>query len=329
MKALLTGSEGFIGSWVADELLLAGHSVRALVQYNSLGNVGFLDHLADHPGLEIVFGDVRDANQMLKVSQGVDAVLNLAALIAIPYSYQAPESYVEKNIKGTLNLLNAAKEVGVSRFVQTSTSEVYGTAQVVPITEDHPLQPQSPYAATKVASDALAMSYFRSFDLPVTILRPFNTFGPRQSRRAIIPTLIAQFLAGSKVIQVGSLEPRRDFTFARDTARAFLLAAEADAAIGETINLGVGFDVSVADIIEDLSVIFGSVPKIESDAQRIRPSKSEVMQLLSDNTKAERLLDWTPNLRGRAGFQRGLELTVDWWRDQGIRSEFEAKKYVI
>lgn len=329
MVHFVSGAEGFVGSWVVEELLHSDMPVRALVQYNSFGSVGWLQSIQHNRNLEIVFGDVRDSAQMLSALSGVKVVHNLAALIAIPYSYQATQSYVDTNVIGTLNLLNAARAANVGRFIQTSTSEVYGTAQVVPISEDHPLQPQSPYAASKVASDALAMSYFHSFDLPVTVLRPFNTFGPRQSRRAIIPTLIAQFLAGSKEIRVGSLEPRRDFTFAKDTARAFVLAAEADAAVGETINLGVGFDVSVADIIVDLSSIFGSNPKVESDTKRVRPAKSEVMQLLSDNSKAERLLDWTPTLEGRTGFQRGLELTVDWWRNQGASSEFEAKKYVI
>ena len=329
MVHFVSGAEGFIGSWVVHELLSSGTPVRALVQYNSFGEIGWLKEIADRGNLEIVFGDVRDSALMMSVLSGVTVVHNLAALIGIPYSYQAPQSYIDTNVTGTLNLLNSAKSANVSRFIQTSTSEVYGTAQVVPIAEEHPLQPQSPYAASKVASDALAMSYFRSFDLPVTVLRPFNTFGPRQSRRAIIPTLIAQFLAGSDEIQVGSLEPRRDFTFAKDTARAFLLAAEADAAIGESINLGVGFDVSVSDIIEDLSTIFSSNPRIETDALRVRPSKSEVMQLLSDNRKAERILGWTPDLGGRVGFQQGLELTVEWWKKQGIRSEFEAKQYVI
>lgn len=329
MVHFVSGAEGFIGSWVVQELLNSGTKVRALVQYNSFGSVGWLESMVEDKNLEIIFGDVRDSTQMSSVLSGVKSVHHLAALISIPYSYQAPQSYLDTNVSGTLNLLNSAREANVSRFIQTSTSEVYGTAQVVPISEDHPLQPQSPYAASKVASDALAMSYFRSFDLPVIILRPFNTFGPRQSRRAIIPTLIAQFLAGSKEIQVGSLEPRRDFTFAKDTARAFLLAAEADAAVGETINLGVGFDVSVADVIEDLSTIFSNKPLVETEIERVRPSKSEVMQLLSDNRKAQRLLEWSPSLEGRAGFQRGLELTVEWWRNQGIRSELEAKKYVI
>lgn len=329
MVHFVSGAEGFIGSWVVQELLNSGRHVRALVQYNSFGSVGWLESMVEDKNLEIVLGDVRDSAQMSNVLTGVKVVHHLAALIAIPYSYLAPQSYLDTNVSGTLNLLNSAREANVSRFIQTSTSEVYGTAQAVPISEEHPLQPQSPYAASKVASDALAMSYFRSFDLPVTILRPFNTFGPRQSRRAIIPTLIAQFLAGTKGIQVGSLEPRRDFTFAKDTARAFLLAAEADAAVGETINLGVGFDVSVADVIEDLSTIFRDRPLVETEIQRVRPSKSEVMQLLSDNRKARRLLDWSPSFEGRAGFQRGLELTVEWWRNQGIRSELEAKKYVI
>lgn len=329
MVNFVSGAEGFIGSWVVNELLEANQSVRALVQYNSFGSLGWLNAVPESENLEIVVGDIRDAGQMRNLMSDVQVVHHLAALIAVPYSYNAPQSYIDTNVSGTLNVLNAAREVGVRRFIQTSTSEVYGTAQIVPIGENHPLQPQSPYAASKIASDALAMSFFHSFDLPVTVLRPFNTFGPRQSRRAIIPALISQFLSGSQEIQVGSIDPRRDFTFARDTARAFVLAAESSAAIGETINLGAGFDVSVAEIIDDLATIFGNNPTIRTDSKRVRPANSEVMQLLSDNRKAEQLLDWRPNFEGRDGFRRGLELTVEWWREQGVASELEAKKYVI
>jgi dTDP-glucose 4,6-dehydratase/UDP-glucose 4-epimerase len=252
MRVFVTGSEGFIGSHLVEELLANGHDVRALVQYNSLGSIGWLEEAKHHPSLEIVAGDIRDSAQMINLCKDIQSVIHLAALIAIPYSYDAPDSYVQTNIMGTLNMLNAARSAGVERFLHTSTSEVYGTAQYVPIDEFHPMQPQSPYSASKIAADAMTQSFFNSFSFPVTTIRPFNTYGPRQSLRAVIPTLGAQFLAKSPSLKVGALSPTRDFTFVKDTARAFVLALTAKDIEGEVINLGAGFEVSVADIISEL-----------------------------------------------------------------------------
>jgi len=328
MRVLVTGSEGFIGSHVVENLLSNGIKVRALVQYNSVGSNGWLESTKNDPGLEIIFGDVRDPYQMDRLCDGVDAIAHLAALIAIPYSYEAPDSYVQTNVIGTLNLLNAARNNRVERFIQTSTSEVYGTARYVPIDELHPLQPQSPYSASKIASDALAQSFFNSFDLPVTTIRPFNTFGPRQSLRAVIPTLALQFLRKVPILKVGALSPTRDFTFVTDTANAFRLALQAKGVEGEVINLGTGFELSISDIIEDLKSLTGHVPEIHIDDERLRPGKSEVERLLSANDKALSLLGWEPSIRGRVGFQEGLKKTLNWLESQSQGLNIDPGAYV-
>ena len=328
MKVLVTGSEGFIGSHVVEQLLSHGHDVRALVQYNSNGSIGWLEECRRATNLDIVLGDIRDYEQMNEVCVGTDAVLHLAALIAIPYSYQAPDSYVQTNVIGTLNLLNASKRAGVGRFIHTSTSEVYGTAKYVPIDELHPLQPQSPYSATKIGADALVQSFSSSFDFPTTIIRPFNTFGPRQSFRAVIPTLASQFLTKAPMLRVGALTPTRDFTFVTDTARAFLLSLSAKNIEGEVINLGVGFEVSVSNIIEDLAELTNHNPKIQVEESRLRPEKSEVERLLSDNTKAKKLLSWEPESQGREGFRSGLAKTLDWLGTRIQDSKIDPSQYV-
>lgn len=328
MRVLVTGSEGFIGSHVVENLLSNGIKVRALVQYNSVGSNGWLESTKNDPGLEIILGDVRDPYQMDRLCDGVDAIAHLAALIAIPYSYEAPDSYVQTNVIGTLNLLNAARNNRVERFIQTSTSEVYGTARYVPIDELHPLQPQSPYSASKIAADALAQSFFNSFDLPVTTIRPFNTFGPRQSLRAVIPTLALQFLRRVPILKVGALFPTRDFTFVTDTANAFRLALQAKGVEGEVINLGTGFELSISDIIEDLKSLTGHVPEIHIDDERLRPGKSEVERLLSANDKALSLLGWEPSISGREGFKEGLKRTLNWLESQSQGLNIDPGNYV-
>jgi NAD dependent epimerase/dehydratase len=328
MRVLVTGSEGFIGSHVVENLLSNGIKVRALVQYNSVGSNGWLESTKNDPGLEIILGDVRDPYQMDRLCDGVDAIAHLAALIAIPYSYEAPDSYVQTNVIGTLNLLNAARNNRVERFIQTSTSEVYGTARYVPIDELHPLQPQSPYSASKIAADALAQSFFNSFDLPVTTIRPFNTFGPRQSLRAVIPTLALQFLRKVPILKVGALSPTRDFTFVTDTANAFRLALQAKGVEGEVINLGTGFELSISDIIEDLKSLTGHVPEIHIDDERLRPGKSEVERLLSANDKALSLLGWEPSISGREGFREGLNRTLNWLESQSQGLNIDPGNYV-
>lgn len=328
MRVFVTGSEGFIGSHLVEELLANGHDVRALVQYNSLGSIGWLEEAKHHPSLEIVAGDIRDPAQMINLCKDVQSVIHLAALIAIPYSYDAPDSYVQTNIMGTLNMLNAARSAGVERFLHTSTSEVYGTAQYVPIDEFHPMQPQSPYSASKIAADAMTQSFFNSFSFPVTTIRPFNTYGPRQSLRAVIPTLGAQFLAKSPSLKVGALSPTRDFTFVKDTARAFVLALTAKDVEGEVINLGAGFEVSVADIISELREITGHQPEVHVEQARVRPENSEVERLLSDNSKAKKLLGWEPNFKGRDGFKSGLQETLNWISSRIESDSFDPGLYV-
>lgn len=315
-RVLVTGAGGFIGSHLTETLLAAGFETRALVRYSSSGSIGWLDEIggAQRSGLEIVAGDVRDSAQMRKLVTGCQVVYHLAALIAIPYSYQAPASYVATNVEGTLNLLQAAYDAGVDRFVQTSTSEVYGSAQFVPIPETHPLNAQSPYAATKIGADQLALSFYRSFGLPVSVIRPFNTFGPRQSARAVIPTIVEQLLTGRRTIRLGALYPTRDLTFVKDTAAAFLAISRAGGALGEVINVGSDFEISIADLFDAIRDLLGVEADIEEDPQRIRPRTSEVDRLWADIGKARRLLDWEPRYSGRDGLRRGLAETIDWFR---------------
>jgi len=328
MVIAVTGSEGFIGSHLVERLLASGHSVRALVQYNSFNSVGWLEESEKVDGLEIVFGDVRDSEQMNTFVEDAESVLHLAALIAIPHSYQAPNSYMETNVMGTLNMLNASKRAGVGRFVHTSTSEVYGTALHVPISESHPLQGQSPYSASKIGADALAHSYWASFDLPVVTLRPFNTFGPRQSLRAVIPTLLAQVIDGAESISLGSTLPTRDFTYIDDTVSGFVAAMNSEGIDGQTINLGTGFEISIGDLVRLVGEVVGRRIEVNVDSERLRPEGSEVERLLSDNSKARALLNWMPELSGLEGLKKGLILTMDWLRPLVEDGRFQAGTYV-
>ena len=303
---LVTGAEGFIGSHLVDELLRCGAEVRALVHYNPFGRLGWLqDRAAD---TEILQGDVRDGERVATVVEGVDVVFHLAALIGIPYSYDAPESYVQTNVTGTYNVLNAARRAGVQRMVQTSTSEVYGSARKVPIDEHHPLQPQSPYSASKIGGDMLALAFHHSFGLPVAVVRPFNTYGPRQSLRAIIPTVLHQLYSGSDEIRIGSTAPTRDFNFVADTVRGFLAVAESDRAVGEVVNIGSGREISVGDLVDLLMKITGRTARVVSETGRLRPPGSEVDRLLCDNARALEWAGWKPLV----SLEEGLTATAEW-----------------
>ncbi len=308
-KVLVTGAGGFIGSHLAERLAEEGARVRALVHYNALGSWAWLDHTALAGEMEVLAGDVRDPGSVAQAVEGVEVVFHLAALIAIPYSYQAPASYVATNIQGTLNVLQAARQAGVARLVHTSTSEVYGTAQRVPIAEDHPLVGQSPYSATKIAADKLAESFHLSFGLPVVTVRPFNTFGPRQSARAVIPTIITQALAGQPV-RLGNLNPTRDLNYVANTVDGFLAAAQAERALGRTVNLGSGREISIGDLALLIGRLMGRDLGLEQDAGRLRPAASEVERLLADNRLADQLLGWRPRL----SLEEGLEKTITWLR---------------
>lgn len=323
-SVLVTGAGGFIGGHVVEELVAQGARTRALVRYNSRNERGTLDWIdpAVAAEVEVVLGEVRDIESVTRAVQGVEVVLHLAAQIAIPYSYVNPRDFFEVNVLGTLNVAQACLAAGVQRVVHTSTSEVYGTAQQVPITERHPLEPQSPYAASKVAADKLMDSWHRSFELPVVILRPFNTYGPRQSARAIIPTIISQALAGD-TLRLGSLHPRRDLTFVGDTAAAFLAAATAPEAVGHTVQLGTGEAVSVGEIVDTVADLVGKKLVPELDPARVRPVNSEVQLLLSDPSQARSLLGWEPSL----GLRDGLERTIEWISLNAAR--FRADEYVI
>ncbi len=310
MKALVTGADGFIGSHLTQLLLREGYDVRALSQYNSFNNWGWLEDVPASDRLEIVTGDVRDPDFCRHIARGVDQIFHLAALIAIPYSYVAPDSYVDTNVKGTLNICQAARDEGIGRLLITSTSEVYGTARYVPIDEKHPRQPQSPYSASKIGADAIAMSFRNAFDLPLTVVRPFNTYGPRQSARAIIPTVITQIASGMKEIRVGDLTPTRDFNFVEDTARGFLAIAKSDNTIGEEVNIATGTEVSMQQTLEMIAEVMNADVKFVRDEARIRPSNSEVFRLCGDNTKIKALTDWRPQVTLREGLTR----TADWFR---------------
>lgn len=320
MPIIVTGAEGFIGSHLVEELLAKGEKVRALVQYNFMNSVGWLESVRGNPDLEIFFGDVKDQGQMKSLVKDATTIFHLAALISIPYSYRAPQSYFETNVMGTLNLLEAAKESAVKRLIVTSTSEVYGSARTVPISESHVLQAQSPYSASKISADALAFSYWSAFELPIVTIRPFNTFGPRQSRRAVIPTIMSQVLGGNSTIQLGSTSPTRDFTFVSDTVSGFIAAMHARDIEGQVINLGTGFEVSISDLVGLIGKVAGTEVIVNSELERTRPKNSEVERLVSDNRKAFDLLDWRPELSGREGLIRGLELTRDWMQSVDVSS---------
>lgn len=321
-KVLVTGADGFIGSHLTELLLEEGYEVRALSVYNSFNYWGWLDDIK-HPRLDVVSGDVRDAAFCRHITQGCDTVFHLAALIAIPYSYVAPESYVDTNIKGTLNMCQAALDHNVRRLIVTSTSEVYGTARYVPIDENHPRQPQSPYSATKIGADAIAKSFYNAFNLPVTIARPFNTYGPRQSARAIIPTIITQIANGVREIKVGDLSPTRDFNFVKDTCRGFLAIARAEGVEGEEINIATGTEVTMKQTLMKIAEIMDADINWVVDPERIRPSKSEVFRLCGDNTKIETLTDWRPEW----SLEEGLRATVDWFRNPDNLAKYKYNVY--
>lgn len=314
MKVLITGSEGFIGSHLVELLVKSGYKVTALTLYNSFNDIGWLKNIDKKvlKKVKIFSGDIRDKSLVDEILKNKDVVINLAALIGIPYSYKSVESYVDTNVKGTMNLLNSAKKYKVKRFIQTSTSEVYGTAKYIPIDEKHPLSGQSPYAASKIASDQLALSYYRSFDLPVTILRPFNTFGPRQSLRAVIPTIISQCLFNDGIVKLGNINTTRDFVFINDTVNAFRLAIKNKNILGEVINIGNNFEISIKEIIKNISQITNKKIKIKIENKRIRAKKSEVYRLYSDNRKAKKILKWKLNYSGINGFRKGLSETINW-----------------
>ncbi len=314
-RILVTGADGFIGSHLTEELVRQGFDVRAFVFYNSFNSWGWLDRCApDVEGhFEVFAGDVRDAYGVRAAMKGCDTVLHLAALIAIPYSYHSPDAYVDTNIKGTLNVVQAARDLGVSRVVHTSTSEVYGTARFVPITEEHPLRGQSPYSATKIGADQLAMSFYNSFGTPVAILRPFNTYGPRQSARAVIPTVVTQIASGMREIKLGSLYPTRDFNYVADTVSGFIAALKSECAVGEVINIGSNYEVSIGDTARIIAEVMNAEIEIQTDDQRLRPEKSEVERLWASNAKAKELLGWQPRYGGLDGFKRGLAETIAWF----------------
>lgn len=331
MKLLVTGADGFIGSHLTEALVRAGHDVRAFILYNSFNSWGWLDRCApDVKGkFEVFAGDVRDPNGVRAAMKDCDAVLHLAALITIPYSYHSPDTYVDTNIKGTLNIVQAARDLGVSKVVHTSTSEVYGTARFVPITEDHPLQGQSPYSASKIGADQIAMSFYRSFGTPVTILRPFNTYGPRQSARAVIPTIITQIANGARQIKLGAVHPTRDFTYVTDTVAGFIAALNSDASTGQVVNVGSGFEISIGDTARAIAAAMGTDIEILADEQRLRPEKSEVERLWASNDKARELLGWTPRYGGLDGFRRGLVETAEWFSKAGNLASYKEDIYNV
>ena len=328
-KILVTGADGFIGSHLIESLVRQGHSVRAFTLYNSFNSWGWLDHCAaDVKGkFEVFSGDIRDPNGVKQAMKDCDSVLHLAALIAIPFSYHSPDTYVDTNIKGTLNILQAARELGVRRVVHTSTSEVYGTARFVPITEDHPLQGQSPYSATKIAADQLAYSFYASFNLPVVIARPFNTYGPRQSARAVIPTIITQIANGRRSIKLGAVSPTRDFNYVQDTVDGFIAALNSELGLGEVINFGSNFEISVGDTAQLIAEVMNVEIEIITDEVRLRPENSEVERLWADNAKAKHLLGWQPSHSGRDGFKRGLAKTAEWFSQADNLRSYKADIY--
>lgn len=330
-KVLVTGADGFIGSHLTEHLVKAGVDVRAFVYYNSFNSWGWLDEADDKikNSLDVFAGDIRDPNGVRTAMKGCDAVLHLAALIAIPYSYHSPDSYVDTNVKGTLNVVQAARDLGIERVVHTSTSEVYGTARFVPITEAHPLQGQSPYSASKIGADQMAQSFHSSFDTPVAIIRPFNTYGPRQSARAVIPTIITQIASGARQIKLGAIHPTRDFNYVQDTVRGFVAVAECDAAIGQVVNVGSNYEVSVGDTARLIAELMDRDVEFTSDEQRVRPRGSEVERLWADNTRARELTGWAPEYLGVEGLRQGLAKTIEWFGQPDNLRRYKAGLYNI
>lgn len=330
-KILVTGSDGFIGSHLVEYLIRQGYAVKAFALYNSFNTWGWLDTLPSEimQEVEVFTGDIRDPEGVRTAMRGCDAVLHLAALIAIPYSYHSPDTYVDTNVKGTLHVLQAARSLDVARVVHTSTSEVYGTARFVPISEEHPLQAQSPYSATKVAADQLALSFYRSFSTPVAVIRPFNTYGPRQSARAVIPTIITQIASGARSIKLGALSPTRDFNYVQDTVRAFEAVLLAEESVGQVLNAGSGYEISIGDTAGMIADIMGASIAIECDEQRLRPEKSEVERLWADNTRLRDLTGWAPVFGGIEGFRRGLEETIQWFTNSDNLHHYKTGIYNI
>ena len=329
-KILVTGADGFIGSHLTERLVRAGYDVRAFVLYNPFNSWGWLD---DAPvdikkSLDIFSGDIRDPYGVRKAMEGCDTVLHLAALIAIPYSYHSPDTYVDTNIKGTLNVVQAARDFDV-KVVHTSTSEVYGTALTVPISESHPLQGQSPYSASKIGADQIALSFYSSFETPVTVLRPFNTYGPRQSARAVIPSIITQIASGVRELKLGALHPTRDFNYVKDTVSAFEKIMQSDAAIGTVVNAGSGFEISIGDTVKMIADVMGVEVSIKTDEQRLRPEKSEVERLLADNSRLKTLTDWSPQYGSLEGMRQGLQETVEWFSSPDNLARYKAERYNI
>ena len=324
-RVLVTGADGFIGSHLTELLVREGFEVRALSQYNSFNNWGWLEDVDCLKNIEVLSGDIRDAHYCKHITKNVDIVFHLAALIAIPYSYKAPESYVDTNVKGTLNICQAAMENGVKRIIHTSTSEVYGTAQYVPIDESHPLQPQSPYSASKIAADAMAMSFHNAFDLPIVTARPFNTYGPRQSARAVIPTIITQIASGKKQIRLGDVSPTRDFNYVEDTCRGFLALAKCDEAIGQTVNIGSNFEISVEDTLKLIRQLMNSDVEFLMEDERIRPQKSEVFRLWCDDSKIRSLTQFQPQFDIHAG----LGLTIEWFSNPENLRKYKTDIYNV
>jgi dTDP-glucose 4,6-dehydratase len=331
MRVLVTGADGFIGSHLTEALVRAGHDVKAFALYNSFGTWGWLDRCAPdvRGNFQVFTGDVRDPFGVRESMRGCDAVLHLAALIGIPYSYHSPSSYVETNISGTLNVVQAARDHGLQRVIHTSTSEVYGSARFVPITEEHPLQGQSPYSASKIGADHIALSYYLSFGTPVTVIRPFNTYGPRQSARAVIPTIISQIASGMRSIQLGALTPTRDFNFVSDTVAGFMAALECEASNGQVINLGSNFEISVENTANMIAQIMSADVTWVSDEQRLRPAHSEVERLWADNSKAAALMGWRPQYGGLQGLRKGLTETINWFTEPANLSAYKPDIYNV
>ena len=330
MKVFVTGADGFIGSHLVELLLDQGYEVKAFCFYNSNGSWGWLDRLSKEKrsNLEVTLGDIRDHLTVREAMKGCEIVFHLAALIAIPYSYVAPSSYIETNIKGTLNIVQAARDLEVRRVVHTSTSETYGSAQFIPIDENHPLVAQSPYAASKIGADQIALSYWKSFSLPVTILRPFNTYGPRQSNRAVIPQIITQIANKEKIIKLGDIRPTRDFNFVSDTCLAFIAVANSNKTIGEVVNSSSNFEISIGETARFISELMNSQIEIKSEVNRIRPINSEVNRLIGDNRKILELTHWKPQYQGIEGFKLGLEITIKWFTDHN-NLDLYKKDYII
>jgi dTDP-glucose 4,6-dehydratase len=329
-RVLVTGADGFIGSHLVEGLLDRGYLVKGLAQYNSFGRLGWLEDIksSNRDNLQIISGDIRDPFFVNDIVQECNAVLHLAALIAIPHSYISPSSYLETNVMGTLNVLNACKIRGDLKVVCTSSSEIYGSAQYVPIDELHPINAQSPYAASKIGADQLALSYIKSFDLPISIVRPFNTYGPRQSNRAVIPSIICQIVNGAKEIYLGDVTPTRDFSYVTDTVNGFIQMLEIEPSISEIINLGSDFEISIEKVVRLVSDIVGYSVRIKKDSQRLRPKNSEVNRLLADTEKAKKLLNWAPEFAGEEGFKRGLEKTVEWFQNPKNLEKYKTFEYI-